>query len=251
MIIDAPRLTREQYNKIKSNYYEKPGIPEIELKLQAHQERVLIDGDYTHLKEFKADVQVYVRSLILKRLNGGTDYIDETLVDSLSSEAADNFLKRYFRSDSPAIGASFAGVLDFKAREVLSNYFKQDNIESKISLDDVLSGSDEGRAASFEDRLAYLQYIKSKPEEYDKVEEIENFLSKVDAECEKLDMIPSKELLSDIFLEYLIYLVYLQSTREDKKLSSVSTIALGMLGDDKSKDLTPILESALLDIIES
>ena len=47
MIIDRPRMTREEYQKFLSNYYEKPGIPEIELKLKAHQERILLETTAT------------------------------------------------------------------------------------------------------------------------------------------------------------------------------------------------------------
>lgn len=49
MIIDRPRMTREEYQKFLSNYYEKPGIPEIELKLKAHQERILLEIGRAHV----------------------------------------------------------------------------------------------------------------------------------------------------------------------------------------------------------
>ena len=65
------------------------------------------------------------------------------------SEAAENFVKRYFRSENPAIGASFAGVLDYKAQEVLSKYWKSSSIESSLSLDDILQRSDDSRQSTF------------------------------------------------------------------------------------------------------
>lgn len=253
MIIDRPRMTREEYQKFLSNYYEKPGIPEIELKLKAHQERILLDGDYSHLSEFKADVQVYVRSLILKRIkNTDSDYIDEYVVESLASEAADNFVKRYFRSENPAIGASFAGVLDYKAQEVLSKYWKSSSIESSLSLDDVLQRSDDSRQSTFEGRLSYLQFIKQQEEsEEDYEEEVEKLMSKIDKECEILDQIYTKYDMTELFLTYLIYLILLQYHRRDKKLTTISSIALSLLEEEDIKELTPILESALLDTMES
>ena len=142
--------------------------------------------------------------------------------------------------------------MDYKAQEVLSKYWKSSSIESSLSLDDVLQRSDDSRQSTFEDRLAYLQFIKQQEvSEEDYEEEVENLMSKIDKECEILDQIYTKYDMTEMFLTYLIYLTLLQYHRRDKKLTTISSIALSLLEEEDIKELTPILESALLDTMES
>ena len=76
-------------------------------------------------------------------------------------------------------------------------------------------------------------------------------MSKIDKECEILDQIYTKHDMAELFLTYLIYLTLLQYHRRDKKLTAISSIALSLLEEEDIKELTPILESALLDTMES
>ena len=76
-------------------------------------------------------------------------------------------------------------------------------------------------------------------------------MSKIDKECEILDQLYTKYDMTEMFLTYLIYLTLLQYHRRDKKLTTISSIALSLLEEEDIKELTPILESALLDTMES
>lgn len=252
MIIDFKTVTEEEYIKFKSQYYLKPGIPEIELELQELQKRLLINRDFSALPEIKEKASIYCKSLLLKQLTK-KEYIDPAEVDSMAEQAALNFIKRFFRNDKPIIGASFAGLLEFKVREVLSDYHSQRGLESKVSLDVLYGSSNEDEGVSFESLVSYQNYLQEKNER--------DFDSSLDATMEKLEAIldqlalvkkpsiSSTDLQTD-FLIYLIYLVILKSgltTKDERPLSTLSNQALKLLDFEEDGIDYSILETALMD----
>ena len=259
MILDLPKITQEEYDQAKSNYYKKPGIPEIELELESYQKKLLIDEDYSVLDIFEKRLAVYAKSLILKSVKGTSDFIEPEDVDQLSDIAAKNFIKRYFRTSDPIIGASFAGIMQFKVKEVLSIYFKTSGLESGLSLDLIYGGEDDSGngSNSVENKLSYRDYVKNQND--DEISDLESFkeatLKLIEKECELLNQIPNTDdylntKLSSRFLEYVIYVYMLQKKRGDRKLTSISSLAIRLLENnpDLVIKLTPYLESALLDI---
>lgn len=260
MIYKVPRMTREEYLEFKKQYYFKPGAPEIEIRLKGYQERLLLEGDLSVLPDFKKDLSLYAKSILLKMTKGGHEFIEEFDVENMAEEAADNFLKRYFRNDEPAIGASFAGVLTFKVREVRARYFKTSTLESNMSLDNIWGDGDSEKNLSNESRLSYKNYLEN--EEDVKSKDLELFWqrieNKIDKECELLNTLQninpvyknSKIPLSTLFLKYLLYVSILKKSKDDKKLLNISSSVLNILieGSVAKNKLAPILESALLDI---
>lgn len=238
MIVDLPRFTLEEYNNYLSNYYSKPGIPEIELELQDHQRRILIDGDYSQFGEFKNKLQTYTRSLILKHVLG-EKFIDEGQVDLLSEKATDIFIKRYFRMNNPIVGASFAGLLDYKAREVLIDYWKKQGIESTTSLD----AFDETNT-NLENKIFFNEYKNQLQETSDSEEELEIFEEKLDRELSYLEKIDKK--YKTLFLEYLNLFVILKSQNVSRKLITITNIINNFL--DLSREEINIMECGILDL---
>ena len=245
-----PHMSQEEYDAFRKQYYEKPGISEMELKLKDYQEKLLLYGDLSVLPDFKKDLSIYAKSILLKLTKGGHSYIEDFDVDTLSDEAADNFLKRYFRNKNPAIGASFAGVLIFKVREVRSKYFKNSNVESNMSLDEVYGSETDEKSLSTESRLSYKEYLKNLNKDFDREDYWELVENKIDKEVELLQQLKDYPKLDSLFLKYLLYISVLRKNKSVKKLSDLSNSILGVLlgGSVEYNPLTPILESAILDL---
>lgn len=254
MILELPKLTQEEYDKRKKDFYKKPGIPDIELELESYQKELLLKQNFSILPKLHERLAVYAKSLIRQSLGETKEFIDPAIIDSLSDQAADNFIKRYFRTDDPVVGASFAGILQYKVREVLSAYFKGTAVESNVSLDTELS-NDSNNSLTVEQLLAYKEYQfnHEDPDEDDIYIKAENIYNRVIKECEMLKCIRTEENLDRLFLQYLIYLYILQSSRMDRKLTSVSAQALRLIAVDDTQlaRITPILESAFLDVSEN
>ena len=246
-------MSEQEYAEFKSQFYVKPGIPEIELELQEYQKRLLIDQDLTILKTIKERVSIYARSLLLKFLTDGDTYIDPNEVSEMAEEAALNFIRRFFRNDEPAIGASFAGILKFKVREVLSNYYKQRSLESAVSLDENLSDNDE-KGFSLEQILTYEEYEREQAESRSDTElEVNYALEKIDKVCKQLKnvhrvMLPNN--LDTLFLKYLLNMIILQHTSDnDIKTQLCSKQALRLLGYTEDSPVYAVLETAYMDTV--
>lgn len=255
MILDLPKVTVEQYELRKQDFYKKPNKPEIEEQLEDLQRKLLIDQDYSILPEIQEKLAIYAKSLLLQSLKGSTDYIEPFKVEELAELAAEYFIKRYFRVPDPVVGASFAGILQFKVKEVLSTYFKGTAVESNVSLDTELTSSkSDSENRTVEQLLTFKMYQNEHGEDEDldfedHVEILENRISK---ECEMLKVIPVERNLNLKFLQYLIYVYLLQSTRLDRRLLNVSNQALRFISSNEEsyQKLTPIMESAFLDVAE-
>lgn len=251
MIIELPKVTPEEYEAFRKKYYTKPGISEMELQLREFQKKILLESDYSILPEFRQQLSIYAASLLKKLIKGTSDYIPPETVAELSSIAADNFIKRYFRNDEPIVGVSFAGILIFKVREVRSMYLKSKSLESPLSLDIVYGNEDDSNSSlSVESRLSYKEYV----EQFDEFGLLEDYkdtvLENVEVECELLNQIKDKKGLSTKFLQYLIYIMLFQREKKDRKINVIASRALKLIEKDEQKlrELAPILESALLDV---
>ena len=251
MILELPKLTQKEYDKRKEDFYKKPGIPDIELELEGYQKELLLKENYGILPKMHERLAVYAKSLILQALGENKEFIDPAIVDSLSDQAADNFIKRYFRTEDPVVGASFAGILTYKVKEVLSAYFKGTAIESNVSLDTELS-NDTNNSLTVEQLLAFKEYNSNHNAEdgYDFTDRAEEIYERIERECSLLKKVNLEKDLDKLFLQYLIYLYILQSSRMDRKLTSVSSQALRLIAVDENQlaRITPILESAFLDV---
>lgn len=251
MILDIKRYTQEEYDKFKSdNFYYKDNPPEIEVELQELQRRLLVDQDLNVLPEFKDKLKVYLKSHLLARLKGTSDYIDPLEVETMSEEAAVNFLKRYFRNSNPIVGASFSGIGHFKVTEVLSEFFKGRGVSSVVSLDDVYVGKDGDENLTKETLLSYKEYLKEKADEDGDYNQEEIFLENLERECALLRQVEEVKNADLLFLEFLIYICILQGERKDKKLTVVLNIAEKILNKGKTDpfELNSLMESAFLDI---
>lgn len=254
MILDLPVLTEEEYNKAFEDFYIKPNKPEIEIQLQEFQKRLLVKKDYTVLPAFKRSLAEYSKSLLLKCLKGSTDYIEPEQVEVLANISAENFIKRYFRTENCVVGASFAGILKFKVREVLSLFFKQGAVESNLSIDSIFGNSDDSRSNLSVESLLSFQLFQSQVMDELSDSTIENFKeiiwNKITKELELLRQLNTFKNLDVIFLKYIIYLYILQKSRYTKKLPLLSKQALKLIEPDEDVlvRLTPIMESALLDV---
>ena len=251
MILELRQYTPEEYTKVTDKYYKKPGAPEIEYQLQDLQWKILIEGDYSVLPEMKLKLSEYAKSLLLKQIKGGTDYIEPLVVENLASIAAENFVKRYFRGSDPIVGVSFAGVLEYKVREVKAAYFGQKSIDSMVSLDDVYGSGDDEHAVSKETKLSYKEYLKLLSDQNVDLDlQFEQILERIDSECELLTQIKDFKKLDLTFLKYLLYITLLQQERKDKKINIIAKQALAFVVPDayQATRLAPILESALLDV---
>ena len=256
MILELPKFTKEQYAKAKEEFYKKPGIPDIELELEEYQKELLLKGNFGILPQFHKTLSIYSKSLLLQRLSVTGDYIEPEKVDELSDMAADNFIKRYFRTENPIVGASFAGILQFKVKEVLSIYFKSSAIESNVSLDTEVGNASSNNTLTVEQILAYKNYTEGTTEDLDPQTTYEDCVDdiflKIQDECKLLQQINLNKNLNSYFLQYLIYLYILQSSRLEKKLNTISGQAVKLILDDEKSinSILPILESSLLDISE-
>lgn len=250
MILSLVTIKEEDYNKVKGQFYKKPNIPEIELQLEAYQKELLIHNNYAILPDFIKTIATYSKSLLLKQLKGSSDFIEEDDVEVLTNTIANNFIKRYFRSEDSIVGASFAGILIFKVKEVLSYYFKNKGLESSISIDDDAFKDNESHVTKLEEILSYKKYEKENTEE-DLILYKENILFKIDRELKLLKQVQSKSKIHLLFLQYLIYLFIIQKEKQDKKLDLISSQVLRFLNYDNkenSEKIASLLESALLDI---
>lgn len=252
MILALPKVTKKQYETAKSNFYKKPGIPDIELELEEYQKELLLKANYGILPAFREKLAVYAKSILLKQVKGSSDYIDPSDVEDLAEVASENFIKRYFRTDEPVVGASFAGILIFKVREVLSTYFKNLGIESNLSLDTLYEDSDSSsnNSLTVEQLLSYKVYENSEDIQERLLETKNLIYEKIETECNLLKQVHVCKKLNIKFLKYLVYIYVLQNERMDKKLTAVSAQAIRLIEDDEEQilQLTPVLESALLDI---
>ena len=252
MIIELPKVTPEEYEKKKKKYYTKPGITQMELDLREFQKKILLEQDYSVFPEFKKQLSIYAKSILLKLIKGTSDYMEPTVVEELSDLAAENFIKRYFRSDEPIVGVSFAGILIYKVKEVRSIYLRTKGLESALSLDVVYGDEDSANSSlSVESKLSYKDYIDTKedPEE-DFLDYKEQILEKIEKECTLLNQIPNQKGLSTKFLRYLLYILLLQREKKDRKINVIASQAAKLVESDEQElaKLLPILESALLDI---
>lgn len=250
MIVELPKISVEEYEAFRKRYYTKPGISEMELQLREFQKKILLEQDYSVLPEFRKQLAIYAKSILLKLVKGTSDYIEPATVEELAEIAAENFIKRYFRNDEPIVGVSFAGILIFKVREVRSIYLKTKSLESALSLDVVYGDEDSNNSLSVESRLSFKDFIETE-DESEKLEEYKDkILEKIEAECELLDQIPNKKGLSRKFLQYLIYVTLLQKEKNDRKINVIANQAIKLVESDEQKlvELTPILESAFLDV---
>ena len=250
MIVELPKISVEEYEAFRKRYYTKPGISEMELQLREFQKKILLEQDYSVLPEFKKQLAIYAKSILLKLVKGTSDYIEPATVEELAEIAAENFIKRYFRNDEPIVGVSFAGILIFKVREVRSIYLKTKSLESALSLDVAYGDEDSNNSLSVESRLSFKDFIETE-DESEKLEEYKDkILEKIEAECELLDQIPNKKGLSRKFLQYLIYVTLLQKEKNDRKINVIANQAIKLVESDEQKlvELTPILESAFLDV---
>lgn len=248
MILALPKITEEEYKAAKEGFYKKPNIPEIELELEDFQKEILLKENYSVLPAFRQKVSVYAKSILLKQLKGSSDYIDPEITEVLADKAADNFIKRYFRIANPVVGASFAGILIFKVKEVLSHFFKGVGIESKVSIDSYYGGEENSNnALTVEQKLSFDLYEKNTDIDIDLLKDL--IYTKVEKECDLLKKLPRKDIYLK-FLQYLIYVFYLQKERQDKILNIVTNQALELIeeNEEKQEELAPYLESALLDI---
>lgn len=255
MIIAIPRQTEQEYNSVSDNFYIKPGAPPIEAELKELQKQVVVYANYSVMPEFITKLTAYAKSFVCKKIgeNDG-DWVD--CVDDLARTAAENFVKRYFRLENPTVGVSFGGMLEFKVREVMSEYWKNAALESKVSLNRTVSDDSK---SDLENILSYKQYLENEedeevwePDDTDPYEAMkEKFSSKLERVKRNLDIISEKENknYTVMFLIYLNYLLILQSTRLHKKLSITSETALNLLGIENDKDIS-ILETAFLDLID-
>lgn len=249
MILTLPKVTEEQYLAVKSDFYKKPNIPEIELELENLQKELLLKENYTVLPELKQKVSVYAKSILLKQLKGSTDYIDPEMTEVLADKAADNFIKRYFRLENPVVGASFAGILIFKVKEVLSHFFKGIGIESKVSIDSYYGGEENSNnVLTVEQKLAFDIYEKT--QDIVDIEDVKDLVyDKIEKEYQLLNQLNKKDLGLK-FLKYIIYIMCLYQEKQDKKLNFVANQALKLVekNEIEQEKLAPYLESALLDI---
>lgn len=256
MILELKKFTEEQYIKAKEEFYKKPGIPDIELELEGYQKELLLKNNFNILPQFQKTLAVYSKSLLLQRLSVLGDYIEPEKVEELSDLAAENFIKRYFRNDDPIVGASFAGILQFKVKEVLSIYFKSSAIESNVSLDTEVGKATGNSSLTVEQILAYKGYEDRTTDDLDPQisyeDSVEDILAKIQDECELLKKINKNKNLNKYFLQYLVYLCILQSSRLEKRLNTISGQAVKLIFDDEGSinSILPILESSLLDISE-
>lgn len=250
MIVELPKISIEEYEAFRKRYYTKPGISEMELQLREFQKKILLEQDYSVLPEFRKQLAIYAKSILLKLVKGTSDYIEPAIVEELAGIAAENFIKRYFRNDEPIVGVSFAGILIFKVREVRSIYLKTKSLESALSLDVVYGDEDSNNALSVESRLSFKDFVETE-DETEKLEDYkEKILEKIKAECKLLDQISNKKGLSRKFLQYLIYITLLQKEKNDRKINVIANQAIKLVESDEQKlvELTPILESAFLDL---
>ncbi len=250
MILELPQYTIEKYTEFTEQYYKKPGVPEIELQLRELQKQILIDMNYSVLPEMISLLAQYAKSILLKQIKGGTDYIEPYIVEGLAEIAANNFIKRYFRNPEPIVGVSFAGILEFKVKEVKAMYFGQKALESVVSLDDTYNNIDDDNNVSKETKLSYKEYLKDLTDEEPDIdisyEEVEDL---IETECDLLRKMSYKNM-DTLFLKYLLYLILLQKERKERKLTNISKQAIHFISskDEMIPKITPILESALLDI---
>lgn len=241
MVIDLPRKTEEEYKEYKSKFYKKANPPEIEVQLEEIQHEVVVNGRYDLMPKFKLLVSTYMKSFILKHLQGGKG-VPEDSVSALTEEASTNFLRRYFRFENPIIGGSFGGIFDRKVQEVISNYFKNENIKAKVSMD---TNFFEDPESTYGNYVSYKKYLEHENEErtadYDPYATL---FADIGPICEKLDIIQPG--VSKKWLAYIYYILLLLEKRRKKSILALSPIALGMV--DATPEEERLLETALLDL---
>ena len=142
--------------------------------------------------------------------------------------------------ENPIVGGSFGGLFDKKVQEVISGYFKNENIKANISMDTNFFEDPESTYGNF---LSYKKYLEEIHNEGDADLLLVPFkeLSEI---CDNLEKI--KEGISKKFLCYIYFMICLLERRNKKPLTALSPIALSMV--DAEPDEESILETALLDL---
>src|SRR5574344_1305604 len=135
-----PLREQGKYNNENNNIENKP---ETEQKLLKLQDKWLQTHDKKTWAEMQALIYSYTRSMVLKKL-AGKKYLEPDEVDDATAGATFSFMSQYLRPNKDGtsfeVGASFAGLLNYKIMEALYKDSPEDN---HISLNTLIG--DDGK----------------------------------------------------------------------------------------------------------
>lgn len=185
-------LRDQESSKYNNENNKMENKPDTEKELFALQDEWLQTHDKAVWAKFQAVIYSYARSLVLKKLSN-KKYLEEDEVLDATAEATFAFMAQYLKPGKDGkpfeIGASFAGVLNFKVVEAL---YKDCTEDTHISLNTLIS---EDSSSELEDNLyLYSQdsfresMMAEDPSEvltrYSLSDELEGILEELDAEIE-------------------------------------------------------------------
>lgn len=157
--------------------------PKTEVLLLQKQSQYLQTRDQSIWKEMFGICWNYIRSLILQKQRG-KGFVEPEIINDQTTSATLSFMSQYLTRPDFEVGASFAGMMQWKIVEVL--YKNKEKNGNPISLD--MQVSTEGKA-TLEDLIAADENTIFNPEEYitkTSVNEIiEEILKELDEELEK------------------------------------------------------------------
>lgn len=184
---------REQKDSKYCNDNNKFDVkPDTEKELFRIQDEWLQTHDKEVWAKFQALVYSYTRSLVLKKLSN-KKYLEEDEVLDATAEATFAFMAQYLKPGKDGkqfeIGASFAGVINFKVMEALYKDCAEDN---HVSLNTLISEDSDSELEDniylySDDRARDAMAIDDPSENFIKTslsEEIEDILQELDEEID-------------------------------------------------------------------
>lgn len=133
----VPLREREssKYNNQNNKFEDKPAT---EQELLLLQDEWLKTHDPVVWKKFQSVIYSYTRSLVLKKLSYTKKYLEEDEVLGATADATFAFMAQYLKPGKDGkpfeIGASFAGVINYKVIEALYKDCVEDHHTSLNSL---------------------------------------------------------------------------------------------------------------------
>lgn len=187
--------------------------PKTEIELIQLQSQYLQTRDQSIWKEMFNICWSYMRSLILQKQRG-KGFIEPEIVDDQTTSATLAFMSQYLTRPDFEVGASFAGMMQWKIVEVL--YKNKERDGNPISLD--MQVSAEGKA-TLEDLIAADEHTIFNPEEFVTKTSIYQVIEEVLKELdEELDQEENSLYLKTIVRLYIILCLRHPKNRHSKKM---------------------------------
>lgn len=237
MQIELKKFTEEEidneYKKWAGDFDKKPPT---ELRLLDLQKKYLMTRDHKYWVEILREYYPYLKSLILKRNNGGK-WVDGDEMSSKAAFGALKFMKQYLTRPDFIVGTSFAGMSNWIAFEALK---ATDGISmTDLSLNEIVADSESGKELQDMQDVLGIKPITG-------YEQPDDFLDKTTVQDYVDDILSSiDEGGFSSQIKFTVYLYILLNLRGPKNRHCIPMFLNAYAQDYKTRQ---ICESALLEL---